>query len=286
MSNKSTQITARSGLVTAFEYEHAGRRIAVIRGANTLDASTNSFAYDSVGRMLRQTNAFGFVTTNSFNLLDQMTSTTDPLLNTTTVTYDVSGNRLVETKPENVVTSWLYDEMRRLTNTTYADGAVRNLSYHADGRLARSEGTAVHGVRYEFGWDGIGRYRKEVKLLTDGTDSQEWTKTYSDSGGRTIRHEYADGAFTTTSYDVKGNLVSSVDPDGVTQLFSYDPAGNRIYSVVDVNQNGLIDLPGIDRITRSTNYVSAGIAISTSKSLSEKDVVFEIRPIFEAGFVS
>jgi predicted peptidase len=58
-------------------------------------------------------------------------------------------------------------------------------------------GTAVHSLRYEYGVDYNAdpnnpfRYSLEVKLNVDGSDSSEWTKTYTDASGRVFKTLYA-----------------------------------------------------------------------------------------------
>ena len=48
-----------------------------------------------------------------------------------------------------------------------------------------------------------------------------------------------------------------MDPDGVTTLYQYDARGRLVYTAVDLNNNGVIDFNGADRITETLSDVTA-----------------------------
>ncbi|MCB1100257.1 MAG: hypothetical protein KDN22_32125, partial [Verrucomicrobiae bacterium] len=124
---------------------------------------------------------------------------------------------------------------------------------------------AVHPVRYEYGVEspepGMPRqaFTRQIALNRDGTDSAEWTKTYTDSRGRTWRtlKSYKEGQVAVSSnyYDRLGRAIRTVDPDGTTTLFAYSTEGTteRTTRAIDINGNGIIDYDGDDRITETTN---------------------------------
>ncbi len=62
---------------------------------------------------------------------------------------------------------------------------------------------------------------------------------------------YPDNAFQQTFYNNLGQVIKEVDPDGVTTLYQYNGKGEREYVALDMNQNGVIDFAGSDRITRT-----------------------------------
>lgn len=191
-------------------------------GTNGSMVVTSQSAYDTAGRLIAQTNALGGVTT--------YVETNDP------------------------VTGGLIDA------TVNPDGGTSITAYYGDGTLKSITGTAVHGVYYESGnrSDANGNNcltTTETKLNPDGSQSSEWTMTYT-ALGRTTEVSYPDNSYSQTFYNPQGQLAREIDPDGVTTLYQYDAKGELAYTAVDMNQNGVIDFSGTDHITQTTNDVT------------------------------
>jgi RHS repeat-associated protein len=75
--------------------------------------------------------------------------------------------------------------------------------------------------------------------------------------GRTTETLYADGSYNQSFYNGQGQLVEQIDPDGLIILNQYNGKGELSYTAADLNQNGVIDFGGTDRITQTTNDVTA-----------------------------
>ena len=165
--------TDQVGIQTTYSYD------ALKRVASTARAGiTTTNVYDAAGRVLRTVRNGIQVSTASYDVAGRQTSSVDALTNSTSFSesYDTSGH-LVRT-------------------TTYPNGATRIETYFKDGKLLSITGTAVHGVRYEYGVDANGQFTKQFKLNMDGSDSAEWTRTYQDMVGRVYKTVYADGVST------------------------------------------------------------------------------------------
>lgn len=231
--------TDRDGVTTLYSYDALKRRIATSRNGiahiQTLDAAnrvlftqrqgTNastitlaSMVYDTAGRLLYQTNAVG-------NLTSFGEST------------DTNG--------------------QTLKFTTNALGGTRIETYFKDGSLKSVTGTAVHGVRYDYGVESDLAYVKEIKLLTNGTDSAEWTKSFTDVAGRSFKTVYPDSAYTQSWFNNAGQLWKQRDADGVVTLYAYNGEGQMEYTALDMDRNDTIDFAGTDRITRTVRSVAA-----------------------------
>ena len=156
----------------------------------------------------------------------------------------------------------------RIKTTTLPDGNTRIRVTYPDGQLLRSYGTAVHPVRYEYGMatpgDGLPpqRYRKRISLNADGSESGQWSMTYTDSRGRawrTLRSYKEDQpAITSHYYDRLGRTIRTVNADGVITLQAHfkddseeDGSKERVVRALDMNRNGIIDYEGSDRITET-----------------------------------
>jgi RHS repeat-associated protein len=212
--------TTVNGITSSNVYDPAGNNLAVVRfGTNGSAITLNQAAFDDAGRQ---------------------TSSADPLSHTT------------------LYTNYLAADGSLVKKTTLPDESTRIETFNCDGSLQSLTGTAVYPARYEYGAETDGAYAKEIKLNADGSDTSEWTKTYSDCAGRQHKTLYASASgspFSISRFNAFGQLTNQVDPDGVSMLYCYGLQGERTYSVLDSNRNYTIDWSGPDRITLVTNDV-------------------------------
>ena len=125
-------------------------------------------------------------------------------------------------------------------------GATRITETYRDGSSKRESGTAVANVSYAYGvhsLNGGGLTTKMIRETATGGTS-EWTETYTDHLGRTIKTVYPDGAENSlTYYDAtavagkRGRLASMEDPDevavpgkGSKVAYDYNPKGEQTTS--------------------------------------------------------
>ena len=205
------------GITTTNLLDAAGSTLQTLRvGSNGTITRLSSAAYSDNGRLLRQTNALGGITSFSDGT-------------------NGSGQTLV-------------------TNI-YPDGGTRIETYREDGSLLSVGGTGAHALQYIYGVDGDGPYTTEIKV-TDSGGTNEWVKTSTDMLGHAYKVVYASGSPTALStFNTKGQLTNHIDPDGVITLYAYNAKGEQVYSVLDSNRNYTIDLSGSDRVTFTTNDV-------------------------------
>jgi RHS repeat-associated protein len=240
----------RDGSYTYYTYDALKRLVTTtynnITVSNALDADGNTLATLRFG-------SDGTVITNQISTYDnagRLVASLDAVGNLTTYTnyFDGSG--------------------QTIRQTTYPDLSTRVETYAMDGSLLNVGGTAVHPVRYVYGVEYAGAYAKTILLNTNGTDSQEWTKTYTDMAGRSYKTVFPDNAANITCFNQQGQVASVTDPDGITQLYQYNNLGQPAYNAVDMNQNGTIDFAGADRINFTTNDVIAdhGTFVRRSRS--------------------
>ena len=178
---------------------------------------TTSYTYDALKRLASTTRA-GITTTNSYDAAGRVLSTVrigsdDSAITLNTSTYDVAGRLTSSTDALTNTTSYFefidFVNGHLVKSNVFADGSCRVETSYQDGQLESMTGTAVHGVRYEYGADGDGQYVKEIKLTANGADTGEWTKTYSDMAGRNYKTVYADNSFTESFYNDRGQLAKA-----------------------------------------------------------------------------
>lgn len=242
--------TDRDGVTTTYAYDALKRRIGSYRNGiwhlNTLDAA---------GR----------------TLFTQRQGTNASTITLASMVYDIAGRLLFQTNAVGNVTSFgesVDGSGQTVKVTTNALGATRIETYFKDGSLKSVTGTAVHGVRYDYGVESDLPYVKEIKLLTNGTDSGEWTKTFTDIAGRSFKTVYPDSAYTQSYYNNAGQLWKQRDADGVVTLYAYNAEGQMEYTALDMDRNDTIDFAGTDRITRTVRDVVAAHSTNVRRTRS------------------
>jgi len=215
--------TVRLKITNSIVYDAADRPLVHLRrGTNGNSIVQRGLAYDLAGRVIRETNALQGVTTFS-NYLD-------------------ASSRWVKI-------------------TTNPDTGVRTEVFYRSGDIASITNSAAFPVRYEYGEELEGDYRrrftKQIKLNKDSTDTSEWTKTYLDGLGRSYKMLFPGDSepYRQSFFNAKGQLWKERDPDGVITLYGYNAISERSYSAIDSNRNDVIDFNGMDRITLTTNDV-------------------------------
>ena len=234
---KRVSTATRAGITTLYTYDAEGRTLTTIRqGTDSSQILQNVSTYDAAGRLIASTNALNYGTVYS-------------------QTNDGSGNTI--------------------KTTINPDGSTSINMYAQDGSLLSVTGTADQQLRYEYGVEippGESVYRsytKEIKLNTDGSDSREWTKTYTDLAGRTYKTVYASATGSPISqsfYNQQGQLSRQLDPDKVTTLYQYNVKGQAAFTGVDMDGDGLIDFAGFDRITYTVNDVTSDNGVNVNRT--------------------
>jgi YD repeat-containing protein len=217
----------------AYAYDAASNRTSF----TAPDGSTNTYAYDTLGRLTTLTNSltgqFGF----SYDALNRRTALNRPngvntsygydslsrLLNvlhkagTVTLdgagyTYDNAGNRTAKTNYLNNITEqYTYDPLYQLTQVTQGTTTTESYSYDAVGNRLSSLGMSPYV------------YNSSSEL----TSTPAATFTY-DGNGNTLTKADSNGT-TTYNWDFENRLTSVVLPGSAGSVtFKYDPLGRRI----------------------------------------------------------
>ena len=217
-----------------------GRMTGVWEDPAGLDYETD-YAYDAFGNLTAVTQKGGASSSSWRNRsfvydgLSQLTKVVNPESGTIQYTYDVNGNVKIKTAPApnqlppstaTVTTTYNYDALNRLAGKTYSDGSPWE-SYHYDvvapsfptftnvaGRLSYSYnqyhgGTSGKATYTSYSYDAMGRV------------VQMWQQTPSLSPG---------GGFVYATYDLMGNVTSTLSPANHAISYSYDAAA-RLTSI-------------------------------------------------------
>ncbi|MGN6556262.1 MAG: hypothetical protein ACTHLW_21330, partial [Verrucomicrobiota bacterium] len=167
------------GVVTMYSYDLLRRETGrtVLRGTN---AVTFTNVLDGLGRSLdslRIGSSSAVISSERYDSLGRVVAETNALHGATRISYSIVGNQ------------------RYVTNT-YPDGGTRIEQYYRDGRLQSVSGTAVFPLQYQYGTeqdsnDGVWReYTLEIKPTATG-ETNEWVKTITDAAGRHFKTFYS-----------------------------------------------------------------------------------------------
>jgi RHS repeat-associated protein len=229
--------TSPRGVVTRFTSSAAGQVLTRAVDASSGVSVTESFAYDSRGNLLTQTDGNGSVTAFAYDVLGRKVSEQSPDPDgagplpaiTSAFAYDAVGNLVVTTQGDGRAVRAAYDRRQREVKRTAPDGTFTFVTYDPAGNKATE--TDALGRVTRFVYDT--RNRLVATLLPDGTT----TRQRVDGGGRVVATIDQAGATTTAAYDKLGRTVRETrpDPDGAGPLVApatatgYNSRGNVLF---------------------------------------------------------
>ena len=176
---------------TRYNYDPEG---ALIQITDTL-GNVRSFAYDSLGRRVSQTDAHQPGQSHGIWRYQ----------------YDNNGNLIQRTDPLNQTVTYVYDELDRVKQEDFLGEASVELTFvydqgqNAIGRLANVNG---QNYQHNFEYDLLGRVFHDQKLI----DGRDFTFTYD--------------------YDLMGGVKKMTYPDEMEIFYDYDQAHqlNQVYA--------------------------------------------------------
>lgn len=226
-------------------------------GGGTLDAQTNvtsSTAYDQL---------------TSAGKAGLATSRTDPLGNTTNLTYDALGRQLTEVLPGDSSISALtrtttYDELGNVLTsdeswTPLAGGAVvhRTTTHVYDLSNRETSLTDPAGVVTTTTYDAAGH---PTRTVADGIATD---RTF-DGLGRSVTETVADIGVTHHDYDGQGNELATSTPDGVLTERTFTFTGLTLTETVDPTGEALLTQHSYDRLGRELTSIDPSGTVTTT----------------------
>ncbi|MEW4566205.1 RHS repeat-associated core domain-containing protein [Bremerella sp. JC770] len=162
-------------------------------------------------------------------------------------TYDSRGNKLTETLPDESVRTWVYHSTwNKPVKYTDAEGRITTWTYDATYELMLTEtkviGEIDDGINLETD-DLTTTYTYTSAPSVGGDPPQGLVETVTDAAGVETEYEYdevgrrtkktyavgtADEAYTTSTYDSDGNVLTRTDELGNTTTYTYDDLGRQL----------------------------------------------------------
>lgn len=215
----------RRGQKTTLSYDDHGQAVATDPNGDPA-----SFAYDSLGRLVRMKDAdsdYRFDFTG-----DGMLQTVTDGVTGVPVSYEYdSAGRRVKMKAGDDEVHYAYDEQGRLNSIESAVGKV-TFEYDQYGR--RSAMLYPNGVRTTYAYDKLNRLTELRAVGQNGTEVVRYRYTYDILGNRTSMTDGAD-AVTQYSYDTLSRLTKVTGGTNITE-YAYDSVGNRVAVTANGNK--------------------------------------------------
>lgn len=169
-----------------------------------------TYEYDAHGRQYHVIDARNGTTALTFNLNDQVITTTLP---------SADG---VET-PQ--VISYYYDNMGKMGMNTLADGSNLTNHYTLQGLLANTYGSGSYPVFYAYDTQGRMTNMVTYQSLTAGTGTATNTWIYDSQRGWNTIKRHQDGKGYTNTFTPAGRLSTQTSARSIVTTHTYDSAG-------------------------------------------------------------
>lgn len=267
-----TSITDSFGNKIEFVYDLVGNVIEekMLDSSSQLRSQT-TMAYDDWKRVT-SINSGGFVSQMTYDLVGNLTSTTDGAGHSKTTAYDLLQRPTVTTDALSAQTTYTYDGQNNVTSATVGNGAVTTFVYDDLGRMV-SESSADRGLT-AFSHDDAGN-------ITALVDARGKSGAFSyDALNRVVAETYLDGESLVFSYDAgafgKGLLTSVSDSSGSTSWvhsqFGDVTQINRLVGSVALSTSYSFDAAG--RLISMT-YPSGKVAAFTWDKNEQRSITFD-----------
>ena len=223
----------------SFTYDNRNRLSAAQAGQTEAERSVTQYTYDALGNLTAAYTGLSApidlssgvagtdcaVTRYEYNSLGQMVRKTDALGQVSTYAYDLAGNLRTSIDREGIVTTTTYNLWGKpIRQLAAKDGETQTVTY-TYGRLGQLlSATSADGERSTYSYDALGR------LTSEQTGDILNTYTYDafdNRTGYTLASAGAPQQQTSYTYDVL-NRLTGVDTDGETTSYTYDLVGNLL----------------------------------------------------------
>lgn len=223
-ANRLAAVTDEAGRSLTFTYWTSGSAAGKLRRITDPAGRVVTFAYDTAGDLVEATDVGGESWQFAYDADHRMLSMTGPRGGVITNVYDGAGRIESQTDPMGRETTYAYwtDGRSEWTTVTNARGVVTEDRYVDF--LLRERIEAIHtGVvaitNYTYDPDTLG-----VTTLTD-PNGNRWTSTF-DARGNKLTSSDPSGNTTTFTYNSANDVLTVTDPVGTTTTNTYDARGN------------------------------------------------------------
>jgi RHS repeat-associated protein len=228
--NRVRELIHADGSRRVFAYDGGGAVVAITDEAHTVPNTRHE--YDLLGRLIASTQTLGsqsLVTRQSYDAHDNLTGVTDPNGNVTTYRYDDFRRLVQESSPVSGTTTAGYDAAGNVVVNTDANGASTTRTFDALGRVleqvSRRSGVPDESSVYVYDTAAAGNYgtgRLASVTAPSGTTSYRYDRR---GHVREQTRGIHGSAYTLTyRHDGNGNLSAIGYPSGRQVTYGFDAA--------------------------------------------------------------
>ncbi len=255
------RLTDAEAQTTQYAYDTQGRMIR----ETAPDGSVTEYTHDAMGRILTETRTrteagttLTEVTRHTYDAAGRRTSTADPLGQTTQTEYDAAGQVSAEIDALGNRTEYTYDDRGNQTQVLYPDGTTEGRVYDEENNLIAQTDRVGQTTRMVY--DAANRLSETIS--PDSNYGSVTRRNEYDAAGRLIAEIDALGNRTEHAYDAVGQRISTTDALGHETRFEYDVHGNRVAMIDALNRRTEYVYDAADRLIE-TRYPDLSISRTT-----------------------
>jgi RHS repeat-associated protein len=228
-------VTDAAGGITQYEYDQLHPDPALLTRRTLPRGNTPMVnTFDNRGRVATQADAYGNLTTLSYDDATRVTTVTDPLGHVFFHEHDAAGSLVSAQNANGDETTVGNDATGRRESITSAIGGTTAMSYHMASGLVASVtdalgATTTRGIAAR-AVPGVGLMQHDV-MRVDYPDGTFETFTRDGRGLLLSRTDRAGNTWSNT-YNARGQVLTRQNPLGGQMIFGYDAAG-RLVSETD-----------------------------------------------------
>ena len=202
---------------------------------------------------------------------DKLIGMSDPLGNTTKLTYNAQGELISTTDANAHSDHYEYDKDGNLTQHTLANGSSYSYTYDSDGKLISQTDCSGYTTHYQY--DTLERITAVVDAMGYATHYHyentkphlqlirqidypdgSFIKLEHDLAGRLIRHIDAKGQVTQYQYDIDNRPIKRIDALGHTLSYQYDPLRRLAVLTNENGEDWTFDYDKADNLISETRF--------------------------------
>ncbi|EAE7093151.1 hypothetical protein BI336_05285 [Listeria monocytogenes] len=243
------------GNITSYNRNKRGELISYVR-----PNGTQQFSYDADGQKVWESDANGNAKSYSYDGIGRILSETDSY-GTKSYSYDVNGNIISEINELGETTQFEYDATNRLIKTIFADGSTTQNVYDPAGHLITTIDQLGFETHYEY--DPI----LNQKIKETAPNGAVTSYSY-DILGNLLETTFPDGSTETNVYNSLNQLIEKTDKNGTKTTYRYDYNGNTL----EVNTNNRISKVGIGAMDTQVSEID-NLGFETKRTYNAAQLV-------------
>lgn len=217
-----------NGVVTSLTYHLRGWQ-----NSTTTDGKMTSFTYDSVGNLVRVTQADGSFIGYHYDVFHRLVAISDSFNNRVEYTLDAEGNRISENIHDDIGNlhrqlGRAYDTLSRLVSLVDGNNEATKFEYDNNGNRTSTLDANLNTTSFEY--NALGRLVKTTNAALGETlfnyDDSDHLVSVTDPLGNATHY----------SHDGLDNQTHLNSPDTGLTSYDHDEAGNRTFVT---NANGI-----------------------------------------------